>query len=193
MWQGKCGYGDAGPAALLPRRPNLSTRISRPTVSAMVFTASRSPGEAAGKPASMMSTPSRASCLATSSFSRRCIVAPGDCSPSRSVVSKISTTSRSAVTLSGTSVSMKVISFRRCIAQAADSERRVAGYRPVRNALSCKDQQGHLRTQRSPPFSSVSSILYFPQFSGRRERTAAPARHISDSRISRSSASSFSL
>ena len=106
----------------------------RPTVSAMRFTASKSPGLAMGKPASMMSTPSLDSCFATWSFScfsfilggmcvcgegsvDRChstrlrthahtsectnvrthartsavMVQPGDCSPSRSVVSKILT------------------------------------------------------------------------------------------------------
>ena len=44
-----------------------------------------------GKPASMTSTPRRASARATSSFSAEVIVAPGDCSPSRSVVSKMRT------------------------------------------------------------------------------------------------------
>ena len=54
-------------------------------------TASKSPGEAIGKPASMMSTPSRASWWAISSFSEVFSEIPGDCSPSRRVVSKIST------------------------------------------------------------------------------------------------------
>jgi hypothetical protein len=52
-------------------------------------TASKSPGEAMGKPASITSTPKSTSAWATSSFSARFILAPGDCSPSRSVVSKI--------------------------------------------------------------------------------------------------------
>mgnify|MGYP001558394529 CR=1 FL=1 len=47
------------------------------------------PDEAAGKPASMMSTFKRSSCLAISSFSSGVREAPGHCSPSRSVVSKI--------------------------------------------------------------------------------------------------------
>ncbi len=58
---------------------------------AIVCTASKSPGELIGKPASMMSTPSLASCWAISSFSVALSEMPGDCSPSRSVVSKIST------------------------------------------------------------------------------------------------------
>ena len=41
------------------------------------------------KPASMMSTPSFSSCLAISIFSARFMLHPGDCSPSRKVVSKI--------------------------------------------------------------------------------------------------------
>ena len=59
------------------------------TRSAISLTASKSPGDAAGKPASMMSTPSSTSASAISSFSSTVIVAPGDCSPSRRVVSKI--------------------------------------------------------------------------------------------------------
>lgn len=54
-------------------------------------TASKSSGEAMGNPASMMSTPRRASWRAMSSFSLLVSVAPGDCSPSRSVVSNIRT------------------------------------------------------------------------------------------------------
>src|ERR1700744_4987976 len=65
--------------------------IGPSTVRAMAWTASKSPGEVIGNPASMTSTPRRASCWAISSFS--CVLSemPGDCSPSRSVVSKIST------------------------------------------------------------------------------------------------------
>ena len=60
---------------------------------AIACTASKSPGEAIGKPASMMSTPSRASWWAISSFSAVFSEMPGDCSPSRRVVSKMSTRS----------------------------------------------------------------------------------------------------
>ena len=58
------------------------------TASEMACTASKSPGEAIGKPASMMSTPSRSSWRAIRTFSPVCMLHPGDCSPSRSVVSK---------------------------------------------------------------------------------------------------------
>jgi len=57
----------------------------------MPRTAARSSGEAIGKPASITSTPSRASWRAMSSFSLLVSVAPGDCSPSRSVVSNTRT------------------------------------------------------------------------------------------------------
>ena len=63
---------------------------------AMRQTASKSPFEAMGKPASMMSTPMASSSSATSSFSSRVMVAPGHCSPSRRVVSKIRTRSLEA-------------------------------------------------------------------------------------------------
>lgn len=58
---------------------------------AMRCTAAKSPGLAKGKPASMTSTPRRASCCAIANFSSRLRLAPGDCSPSRRVVSKINT------------------------------------------------------------------------------------------------------
>ena len=58
---------------------------------AMASTASKSPWLAIGNPASMMSVPRRASCSAISSFSPTSSEMPGDCSPSRSVVSKIRT------------------------------------------------------------------------------------------------------
>ena len=63
------------------------------TSAAMLRTASKSPGEAIGKPASMTSTPSRASWCAISSFSPTFSEMPGDCSPSRRVVSKMMTRS----------------------------------------------------------------------------------------------------
>jgi len=69
--------------------PSASTAL--PTSSAMPRTAARSSGEAIGKPASITSTPSRASWRAMSSFSLLVSVAPGDCSPSRSVVSNTRT------------------------------------------------------------------------------------------------------
>ena len=60
---------------------------------AMVWTARKSPGELAAKPASMTSTRRRSNCLAISTFSSRVMAAPAACSPSRSVVSKIITLS----------------------------------------------------------------------------------------------------
>src|SRR3954447_9076675 len=62
---------------------------------AIACTAWKSPGEAIGKPASMTSTPRRASCCAISTFSWVFSEIPGDCSPSRRVVSKILTLSSS--------------------------------------------------------------------------------------------------
>jgi hypothetical protein len=66
------------------------------------------------------------------------------------------------------------------------------------------DLEGHCRSGNSigpgltyfeTLFVIINRLLendYFFQFSGRSERTAAPARHISDSRITFNSASSFS-
>mmetsp|Transcript_13773 Transcript_13773/g.51560 ORF Transcript_13773/g.51560 Transcript_13773/m.51560 type:complete len:236 (-) Transcript_13773:332-1039(-) len=64
---------------------------SFPTILAICRTASRSSGLAIGKPASMISTPSFARFRAMSSFSLEVRVAPGDCSPSRNVVSNTRT------------------------------------------------------------------------------------------------------
>ena len=58
---------------------------------AISLTASKSPSEAIGKPASMTSTPIASSIAAMLSFSSKVMVAPGHCSPSRSVVSKMTT------------------------------------------------------------------------------------------------------
>ena len=52
-------------------------------------TASKSPLDAAGNPASIMSTPRASNAVAIFNFSSIFIEAPGDCSPSRNVVSKI--------------------------------------------------------------------------------------------------------
>ena len=69
-----------------------SPQITGPsTLRAIASTASKSPGEVIGNPASITSTPSRASCCAISTFSCVFSEMPGDCSPSRRVVSKIST------------------------------------------------------------------------------------------------------
>ena len=56
---------------------------------AMAWTDSKSPGEAMAKPASMTSTLSFSRHSATCNFSLRFMLHPGDCSPSRRVVSKI--------------------------------------------------------------------------------------------------------
>ena len=71
------------------------------TSRAIACTASKSPGEAIGKPASMTSTPRRASWWAISSFSPVFSEMPGDCSPSRSVVSKMRTWLRSMRLMTG--------------------------------------------------------------------------------------------
>ena len=55
----------------------------------IALTASKSPCDAMGKPPSMMSTARRSSWRAISSFSSRFMLQPGDCSPSRKVVSKM--------------------------------------------------------------------------------------------------------
>ena len=72
-----------------PAPPRCAHGNSRLTAS----TASKSPSEAMGKPASRMSTPSSTSLRAMRSFSATVMLQPGDCSPSRRVVSKMYTRS----------------------------------------------------------------------------------------------------
>src|SRR5690606_21645906 len=67
------------------------TTAARFTFFATARTDWKSPGEEAAKPASMEFTPSFSSWRAISTFSDVLRLTPGDCSPSRSVVSKIST------------------------------------------------------------------------------------------------------
>ena len=71
-------------------RPQTTAFLVRLAISC---TAAKSPSDATGKPASMTSTPMVSSTSATSSFSSCVMVAPGDCSPSRKVVSKMTTRS----------------------------------------------------------------------------------------------------
>ena len=59
------------------------------TAAAMACTLLWSMGDAMAKPASITSTPSFSSWRAISIFSVRFMLQPGDCSPSRKVVSKI--------------------------------------------------------------------------------------------------------
>ena len=73
---------------------------------AIWWTLRKSPSEAAGKPASMTSTPSASSCRASRSFSSGERLLPGACSPSRRVVSKIRT-SESAIRVPSSSKKVK--------------------------------------------------------------------------------------
>ncbi len=87
----------AGPTASIARSMSFATHRARPATVALrtsrltARTASKSSCEVIGNPASMTSTPRRSRARATSSFSVRFMLAPGDCSPSRSVVSNTTT------------------------------------------------------------------------------------------------------
>src|SRR5499427_6902533 len=80
--------------SLKPARasPHTTAFLARLAIS---LTAAKSPSEAIGNPASITSTPIVSSSSATSSFSSCVMVAPGHCSPSRKVVSKMRTRSSS--------------------------------------------------------------------------------------------------
>ena len=89
----------AGLIASAQRSMSLKAARERPQITAFLdrcaisCTAAKSPSDAIGKPASMMSTPMSSSSSATSSFSSCVMVAPGHCSPSRKVVSNMTTRS----------------------------------------------------------------------------------------------------
>ena len=104
MWMRLRFAGRSASAALItsicPARARLAITgvLARwPMVSEIVFTLSKSPGEAIAKPASSTSTPSSVSASAMRIFSFRFIEKPGDCSPSRSVVSKMMMRSSSSL------------------------------------------------------------------------------------------------
>ncbi len=96
---------DAGASALSVasmsgRAARAKAQITGPsTCRAIASTDWKSPGEATGKPTSITSTPRCASARATWSFCTRFMLAPGACSPSRSVVSKTKTRSVALIVL----------------------------------------------------------------------------------------------
>ena len=82
----------------------LSDAITGPSFEnrrAMDCTLSKSPGLAMAKPASSTSAPSSCSASAMRSFSSRFMEKPGDCSPSRRVVSKMMIRPESSVPKEG--------------------------------------------------------------------------------------------
>src|SRR5450759_1102958 len=87
--------------SLATARDRAHTTAASPISVPMRRTESKSPGLETGKPASITSTPRRTSCRAISTFSPVFMEAPGDCSPSRSVVSKILTRSMLLTSLIG--------------------------------------------------------------------------------------------
>src|SRR6266516_1010806 len=113
------------------------------TLRAIVRTASKSPWLATGKPASMMSTPSRASCSAISSFALAFRLMPGACSPSLSVVSKMTMRSDTASLLWLSAVSFLLLF--RC-AVGPQLLREAAGTMPPHGG---KGAGGAARRQRS--------------------------------------------
>ncbi len=84
---------------------------------AIACTASKSPFDDAAKPASMTSTLSRSSWRAMRSFSSLVIEAPGDCSPSRKVVSKMNRRSVTAISFAENKTA-------RCVCKRAGQTRR---------------------------------------------------------------------
>ena len=70
-------------------KPHITGPFSFPTELAILLTALKSPGLAKGNPASITSTPNLANWWAMASYSSTYKLAPGECSPSRRVVSNI--------------------------------------------------------------------------------------------------------
>ena len=93
--RGRLACRTASPALSMSSSPARDSPHTTEFLSLLAIsdTAWKSPSEAIGKPASMMSTPIASRKSATSSFSSKVMVAPGHCSPSRSVVSKMKTRS----------------------------------------------------------------------------------------------------
>ena len=90
--QSSAPFSASAARRMSPSVVRASAAITGPrTLDAISATASNSPSDETGNPASRMSTFSRASCSAISTFSARVSAMPGACSPSRRVVSKIRT------------------------------------------------------------------------------------------------------
>ncbi len=137
VWmRGRSAARNASAARLMsPGAERARPQMTGPrTAPAMACTLSKSPGEAMGKPASITSAPSSASAWASRNFSARFIEKPGDCSPSRKVVSKTMTRSGAMRPKLGWSmVGMPVISGgpRRCRSDR-EAGRRIAPERAGR-------------------------------------------------------------
>src|ERR1017187_9416075 len=78
--------------SIVQQRPSAATCAHRNSL-LTAYTASISPYDTIGNPASTMSTPSSTSFRAIRSFSGTVMLQPGDCSPSRNVVSNMYTRS----------------------------------------------------------------------------------------------------
>ncbi len=94
VWMRLFSAGSSASAArsMSPLAARASEQMVGPLIClAISLTDRKSPFDAMAKPASMMSTFISANACATRSFSSSVIDAPGDCSPSRRVVSKMMT------------------------------------------------------------------------------------------------------
>src|SRR6266545_8221387 len=138
--------------SMSPSSARHSAAITEPfTDSAMRRTASNSPGDDAGNPASMTSTPSRASCSAISSFSAAVSAMPGACSPSRSVVSKNRTSSGTRTTPVGGGV-------RGGRNRRALGGRRAAGSRALGRAAAALEPRHHGPQALAHGFDGVLTV-----------------------------------
>ena len=137
-------------------------------------TASKSPGEVIGKPASITSTPSRASCCAISTFSAVLSEMPGDCSPSRRVVSKMWTRFASDDGCHGTYLLLQCFrmtsvsrgyraaqrySPRRGRRRSSDEAVEPVRHSPLQLSVGCPDRQGSIRTTVLALFAMSMSVL----------------------------------
>ena len=92
MRRRSAGFRASAALSISPRADRARPQMVEPFISlATSLTASQSPLDAIGNPASMTSTPISSSSSAIRSFSSRFMDAPGDCSPSRKVVSNMMT------------------------------------------------------------------------------------------------------
>src|SRR2546423_3013729 len=138
---------------------------------AIACTASKSPFDAAGKPASMTSTRMRSSARAMGSFSSLVIDAPGLCSPSRMVVSKmikllvVMEESLSAPEAEEAMLGLWVGEF---------SARGAAAGRPARGAPGTEG-----RKREPDACGDYTTELFQPRIGGRREEAA---RDVGDDR-----------
>src|SRR6266576_695728 len=157
------GFSASAAASISRSWQRASAAITgRLTVSATCCTPRRSPCDAAGKPASMTSTPSASSWRASRSLPSGDIAFPGACSPSRSVVSKMMTSLAIALLLrGGKKKTANLMGFAAPVLLRPTFERLLDSYLRARRdpPAECKAQQQDEGEQQQRHWAHLTTVI----------------------------------